>query len=183
MSDKRTKCFVCSVEDAMGAMRGSQSHPFDCTWRIVKEQGELLDLRIALATVTAERDAAVAELAASSLRIAALEESVSGCAQRVRLVGAERDAAQAEAEALRVALSELSLAEAVCDDGDARLIAARQETCAALATPGPGAAYAARVAALVEVATMARDWLHGMGYGPRIVEQLNTALAGLGEGK
>lgn len=32
------------------------------------------------------------------------------------------------------ALSELSLAEAVCDDGAARLTAARQRACAALAT-------------------------------------------------
>lgn len=30
-------CFVCQIEDDMGQERGTQSHPFNCGWRVIRE--------------------------------------------------------------------------------------------------------------------------------------------------
>lgn len=31
------KCFVCDVEDTLGEVRGTQSHPINCGWRLTRE--------------------------------------------------------------------------------------------------------------------------------------------------
>ena len=30
-------CFVCRVEDTLGQVRGTQSHPLNCEWRVREE--------------------------------------------------------------------------------------------------------------------------------------------------
>ena len=36
-------CFVCRAEDALGELRGTQSHPINCGWRVKRERDAYME--------------------------------------------------------------------------------------------------------------------------------------------